>query len=115
MATHTPGPWTNHGRIKQAGLPHSAVAAKTLIARVYSEAFGDSEQEAANAHLISAAPDLLEALCLTISFFTDPAGCTPEIMRDPAKFEDFMRNVKASQDSAISKARAAIAKATGTA
>ncbi|MFK4444668.1 hypothetical protein ABH944_004828 [Caballeronia udeis] len=60
--THTAGPWTNHGRIPQAGLPHSAVAAKTLIARVYSEAFGDSEQEAANACLIAAAPDLLEAL-----------------------------------------------------
>jgi hypothetical protein len=59
---HTPGPWTNHGRIAQPGLPHSAVAAKTLIARVYSEAFGDSAQETANANLIAAAPDLLAVL-----------------------------------------------------
>lgn len=58
-AKHTPGPWINHGRIAQSGLPHSAVAAKTLIARVYSEAFGDSEQEAANARLIAAAPEML--------------------------------------------------------
>lgn len=58
---HTPGPWINHGRIPQPGLPHSAVAAKTLIARVYSEMFGDKEQEAANANLIAAAPELLEA------------------------------------------------------
>lgn len=62
-AKHTPGPWTNHGRGRLSpGFPHSAVAAKTLIARVYSEAFGDPEQEAANANLIAAAPDLLEAL-----------------------------------------------------
>lgn len=59
---HTPGPWTNHGRIQQSGLPHSSVAAKTLLARVYSEAFGDSEQETANANLIAAAPDLLAAV-----------------------------------------------------
>lgn len=59
---HTPGPWTNHGRIPQPGLPHSSIGAKTLIARVYSEAFGDTENEAANARLIAAAPELLEAL-----------------------------------------------------
>jgi hypothetical protein len=38
-----------------AGLPHSAVAAKTLLARVYSEAYGDVEQETANASFIAAA------------------------------------------------------------
>jgi hypothetical protein len=59
---HTPGPWTNHGRITQPGLPHSAVAAETLIARVYSKYFGDTEQEIANANLIAAAPDLLAVL-----------------------------------------------------
>lgn len=52
----TPGPWINHGRQPNvAGLPHSAVAAKTLLARVYSEAYGDVEQETANASLIAAA------------------------------------------------------------
>ena len=52
----TPGPWTNHGRQPNvAGLPHSAVAAKTLLARVYSEAYGDVEQETANASFIAAA------------------------------------------------------------
>jgi hypothetical protein len=58
----SPGPWTNHGRITQPGLPHSAIVAETLIARVYSKAFGDSEQEIANANLMAAAPELLEAL-----------------------------------------------------
>jgi hypothetical protein len=61
-AKHTPGPWVNRGRIDKPGFPHSAVAAKTLLARVYSEAFGDSEQETANANLIAAAPDLLALL-----------------------------------------------------
>ena len=52
----TPGPWINHGRQPNvAGLPHSAVAAKTLLARVYSEAYGDVEQETANASFIAAA------------------------------------------------------------
>ncbi|WP_250512660.1 hypothetical protein [Caballeronia sp. INDeC2] len=85
---HTRGPWTNHGRIAQPGLPHSAVAANTLLARVYSEAFGDSEQETANANLIAAAPELLEALQAVVS------------VADRATVEFDM-------------ARAAIAKATG--
>ena len=52
----TPGPWVNYGRQPSAaGLPHSAVAAKTLLARVYSEAYGDVEQETANAEFIAAA------------------------------------------------------------
>lgn len=52
----TPGPWINHGRQPNvAGLPHSAVAAKTLLARVYSETYGDVEQETANASFITAA------------------------------------------------------------
>jgi hypothetical protein len=64
---YTPGPWINHGRITQPGLPHSAVAAKTLIARVYSEAFGDEAQEVANARLIAAAPELLDFALLVLS------------------------------------------------
>lgn len=59
---HTPGPWKSHGRIAQPGFPHHAVAANTLIARVYSESFGDEENEAANARLIAAAPELLVEL-----------------------------------------------------
>lgn len=52
----TPGPWINHGRQPNvAGLSHFAVAAKTLLARVYSEAYGDVKQETANASFIAAA------------------------------------------------------------
>lgn len=68
----TPGPWANHGRIPGTpGLPHSVVAAKTLIARVYSEAFGDEAQELANARLIAAAPELLEALTNLLAWAQD--------------------------------------------
>ena len=61
-AKHTPGPWKAHRIEKGPGLPYTPVAAKTLLAKVYSEAFGDFEQSEANARLIAAAPDLLEAL-----------------------------------------------------
>jgi len=67
MSAHTPGPWINHGRISQAGIPHSAVACKTLIARVYSESFGDKAEETANANLIAAAPDMQAALLAVLS------------------------------------------------
>lgn len=94
MNKHTPGPWTNHGRIPQPGLPHSTVAAKTLIARVYSEAFGDIEQEEANARLVAAAPELLEALQMYV-----------ESMRDAfSDFGHFGSPVYKAAVSAISKA-----------
>lgn len=48
--------------IDRGELPYSAVAAKTLLAKVYSEAYGDKEQSIANANLIAAAPALVEAL-----------------------------------------------------
>jgi DNA-directed RNA polymerase subunit RPC12/RpoP len=58
MSKHTPGPWDKvvHGE------RDSRVGASTLIAIVYSTAFRDRENQEANAHLIAAAPDLLEAL-----------------------------------------------------
>ena len=58
---HTPGPWRVAGR-ETRNLPHSLVAADTLLARVYSKCFGDEVEETANARLIAAAPDLLAAL-----------------------------------------------------
>lgn len=58
MSGHTPGPWS---LIKKMD-GFTAVGAQSLIARVYSQAFRDLENEKANANLIAAAPDLLEAL-----------------------------------------------------
>lgn len=61
---HTPGPWKAYPIEMNHGLPYTPVAANTLLAKVYSEAFGDYEQSEANARLVAAAPDLLEALKL---------------------------------------------------
>lgn len=59
---HTPGPWTAHPIETRFGPPYTPVSAKTLIARVYSEDFEDYAQSEANARLIAAAPQMLDAL-----------------------------------------------------
>ena len=84
----TPGPWINYGRQPNApGAPHSAVAAKTLLARVYSEAYGDVAQETANADLITAANpaalsellDRLEAAEKERDALRDEIACVKEV------------------------------------
>lgn len=106
---HTPGPWTNHGRIAQPGLPHSAVAAKTLLARVYSEAFGDSEQETANANLIAAAPELLDALENVVKHLV----VAQWNMRDAAQRDPRWEGCADMCNASVEAAHAAIAKARG--
>lgn len=92
-AQHTPGPWQAYRIEKKGpGLPYTPVAAKTLLAKVYSEAFGDYEQSEANARLIAAAPDLLNALQYIV-------GCSAPMTRQQEECWPVMR--------------AAIAKATG--
>ena len=59
---HTPGPWNAEPMIRDHGFPYTPVMATTLIACVYSTAFGDDEQSLANAALIAAAPEMYEAL-----------------------------------------------------
>ena len=58
---HTPGPWKAHPIEMNCGTPYTPVAAKTLLAKVYSEAYGNHAESEANARLIAAAPELLEA------------------------------------------------------
>jgi hypothetical protein len=52
-AQHTPGPLKIAGRDTRS-LPHTLVSARTLLFRVYSEAYGDVEQEQANARRLVA-------------------------------------------------------------
>jgi hypothetical protein len=59
---HSPAPWKSHPIENSQGLPYVPVTAETLIARVYSNHFGDDEQAAANGRLIAAAPELLASL-----------------------------------------------------
>ncbi len=57
----TPGPWSVHAVHHGSGAPYSPIVATTLIAKVYSTAYGDEAQSQANARLMAAAPLLLEA------------------------------------------------------
>ena len=105
----TPGPWHNFGRQPSvAGLPHSAVGAKTLLARVYSEAYGDDAQETANARLIAAAPDLLEALQWYEAKAVQMGRAA--IHQDSKLMLALMKEIAVEYGA---QARAAIAKATG--
>ena len=82
MTEHTPGPW----HVWQAG-KHVVIKAGSLIIGSVRRAIVGGEQQA-NAHLIAAAPELLEALKFVI------------------------RGVPDTWEG-VQKARAAIAKATG--
>lgn len=74
---HAAGPWRVAGRDIR-NLPHSLVAADTLLARVYSKHFGDVAEEEANALLIAAAPELLEASALILKSFAYRPGEGPD-------------------------------------
>ncbi len=58
---HTPGPLRIAGR-ETRGLPHTLVAARTLLFRVYSEAYGDFDQETENARRLVACWNACEGI-----------------------------------------------------
>lgn len=69
MSEHTPGPWLTEGRIVYAtGKIQSLTEGRTLDANRFSahvqndNAIADDRELLANARLIAAAPDLLDAL-----------------------------------------------------
>jgi hypothetical protein len=105
-AQHTPGPWKVVG-VAREGVRHSRVAAKTLIARVYSEAFGDVAQEEANARLIAAAPDLLAVARMAAEQFELYAEQHRKKQTQDGDAKEAVNRAKAAQ------CRAAIAKAEG--
>ncbi|WP_438391128.1 hypothetical protein [Caballeronia sp. DA-9] len=118
---HTLGPWmtlpdeANKPYVRIRG---SVAGSRFKIANVLKPIYDDApeweeEETRANVRLIEAAPDLLEALMLTVRYLDEPAGCTAEIIRDREKFEALLNRAKNSQNEAITKARAAITKATG--
>ncbi len=64
-ATHTPGPWINHGRVSDTDDSISIVGGKTdgYADAVYINVQGENpEAQIANARLIAAAPEMLDAL-----------------------------------------------------
>lgn len=58
---HSPGPLRIAGR-ETSGLPHTLVAARTLLFRVYSEAYGDFDQETENARRLVACWNACEGI-----------------------------------------------------
>lgn len=92
---YTPGPWTA-GEFQSNGMVN-----QTPINPVIGVAYGDKNESTANARLIAAAPDLLAALEETLQALID-------MLLDRDYTEESV-----SQDPAVIKARAAIAKARG--
>lgn len=85
QSTHTPGPWRTYqgdGRWIVATTSSWAYAATGLIPQL------DAETEEANARLIAAAPDLLEACKQVIVYGADAD--------DAILWTDVIRNIKAA-------------------
>lgn len=109
---YTPGPWQAHPMEMNYGLPYTPVAANTLLAKVYSEAFGDHEQSEANARLIAAAPELLEELNQMIRAYVRLLEAGRDRIRDLGGECDGIDKMEAD-DPNLRAAKAVIAKATG--
>lgn len=102
MSTHTPGPWqaTADGYVSKASSEEGYVR----YTSPWCDGAWDGDAEAiANGTLMAAAPDLLEALVELTTADDDILKCD-----DPTGKSIIERKVKA-----ITKARAAIAKARG--
>lgn len=93
---HTPGPWEAIGTAVYAETPNGS---REIIFSRHNTRSGTPEEQRANAHLIAAAPELLEALKKT-AFVLKESGFV-----SPLTEEAF--------DDALGSAIAAIAKAGG--
>lgn len=102
----TPGPWHAHPVSTRHGLPYSPVVAKTLLARVYSEAYGDHEQSEANAHLIAAAPELYAAVENLIAAITPLHNAHFQIERECISDSDVEDAQAAVRDAELVLAKA---------
>lgn len=97
MSGHTPGPWRINSRGSQVG-PRSEEDDQSfgmIIPVAYLEEVDWPDAHEANARLIAAAPDLLEALDALLIAYCDPG------------------NQGGDHDEKVEAARAAIAKAKG--
>jgi hypothetical protein len=98
---HTPGKWWASGL--EVG---TAPMMDVKIARVSGANFDEAK---ANARLIAAAPELLEALKATNSAAHEALIVLRDVLRDDARFDDLIRAL----DNATDVGYAAIAKAEG--
>lgn len=123
---YTPGPWLFRTAPTSAGLCHIVSAADWKGAFIYGDgirkgvddALPKAQELAANASLIAAAPDLLEALREIMPFTATAAiWCHGEKCREPwchsCNGEKEAEAAAQKGCDAYAKARAAIARATG--
>ena len=98
---HTPGPWTikaTHSSIEVR--PAKGAPICEIVTHDSAGAVADPAQDRANAVLIAAAPDLLEALKTRLDYTIHAEG-------------DTLEDCKSRMDTIASITRAAIAKAEG--
>ena len=107
MSAHTPGPW--HVEPEKDGT--CVMAGDYYITDTIDAAGGDSDDttQHANARLIAAAPDLLDA-CLTLLAWDEAENNAEAFDKDQGKA---WRERQALCAASFDKARAAIQKATG--
>lgn len=105
-AKHTPGPWDFYTKPQPNGCPIVGARGLMVAMLAHSINYEDQKQEAiANARLISAAPELLEAAKMVLAWHdaeTDPSGTT---------FWERVEMCRESEDAL----RTAVEKATGEA
>ncbi len=113
MSKHTPGPWRIGGLVRQIMEDRKGRGAKTegfdrVVAVMPPWHEDNSTELEANAHLIAAAPELLEALAA----LTKMCGAVQVFEQGDAS----VRGVKWAGDfmATLEKAQAAIAKAEGS-
>ena len=109
MSKHTEGPWRAQQKIDERLNPYWIIVAEHLgmdgcLARTWEPIEVGESGAKANAHLIAAAPDLLEAL-------EDLVPIVDALDSGMAKFADILGETEPAPEA--EKARAAIAKAKG--
>jgi hypothetical protein len=108
--THTPGPW----EIEQIGVATTINGNGGIVAEVYSDT-GNQQEEDANARLIAAAPDMLEAL-KALEEVSQQLAWVSHLASVPERRNEYLAEAsKADEmnDRAVDMRRAAIAKAEG--
>lgn len=115
-AKHTPGPWYVD-QDERPGMQwnrhiHSQTADYAVCFMAHSDG-KDPARDEANANLIAAAPNLLEALRDLLAVNTEAAGLSMSVIASSEEFAHFMRECERKCGAAETKARAAIAKAEG--
>lgn len=103
MSKHTPGPWVVDESHHYGSINNAVLTRHIAMVSQYCSVTGDQEENAANARLIAAAPELLEALeaSNTLLRIKRHACENPEVCRVP--------------DVHVERNSAAIAKARGAA